>query len=149
MAKAKKTEKAAETKAESVPAAEAPAKAPKGAKAKAAPKAAAAKSAAPATSTPMVDTGLAAQAAAKMLAARANGVTATANTNQKTTSTFKQMKDSLAKPHSSSVGNLLNSTSPEFKKTNQHGHKDKHQGHNQTFGSDASKAFVPRRTGGG
>ena len=98
----------------------------------------------------MVDTGFAAQSAAKMLAARANGTIGTANTNQKETSTFKQMKESLAKPHASSVGNLLNSTSPnELKKSNQHGHKNKQQGHNQTFGSDASKAFVPRRTGGG
>ena len=98
----------------------------------------------------MVDTGFAAQAAARMLAARANGVIGATNTNQKETSAFKQLKESLAKPHSTSVGNLLNSTSPsELKKSNQHGHKDRQQGHNQTFGSDASKAFVPRRTGGG
>ena len=146
MAKAKKTEKEVTPKADAAPAAKAPAKSAVKAKA-------AAKSAAPAvpSAPPMVDTRLAAQAAAKMLAARATGVVnTTSGGNKKETSTFKQMKESLANPHSTSVGNMLNNlASNDPKKSNQHSHSNRQQGHNQTFGSDASKAFVPRRTGGG
>jgi hypothetical protein len=66
---------------------------------------------------------------------------------RKETSAFKQLKQSLAKPHS--VGNLLNSTiSPAAKKSNAPFQGGRQVGHNQTFGSDASKNFVPRRTGG-
>ena len=37
---------------------------------------------------------------------------------------------------------------PKGKKSNLPLHGGKQVGHNQTFGSDASKNFVPRRTGG-
>ena len=114
------------------------------------PKAKAAAEPAAAPTAPMVDTNLAAQAAARMVGAKASGLSPmSSGADKKETSAFKQMKQSFTKPHSASVGNMLNSTiSSAAKKNNtpfQHG---KQVGHNQTFGSDASKNFVPRRTGG-
>ena len=136
MAKAKKSETAPK----------APAKA---SAAKPASKAAA-KSKPAAPGTPMVDTNLAAQTAARMIGAKASGMSSTASGGEKKeTSAFKQMKQALAKPHAASVGNLLNSTlSPGAKKSNLPFHGGKQVGHNQTFGSDASRNLVPRRTGG-
>ena len=99
---------------------------------------------------PMVDTQLAAQAAARMVTARATGMGPTQRSGeQKETSTFKQLKESFSKPHGAGVGNILNSTTSEAaRKGNLPHHGGKQKGHNQTFGSDASKNFVPRRTGG-
>lgn len=116
--------------------------------AKAAPTAKAAKPAGPAV--PMVNTSLAAEAAARMVTAKAAGVNPAAPAGEKKeTAAFKQLKQSFAKPHAASVGNVLNSTiSPAAKKSNMPFQGGKQVGHNQTFGSDASKNFVPRRTGG-
>ncbi len=60
---------------------------------------------------------------------------------------FKSLKDSLSKPHKSSLSSMLNKGGlPEGRKMG--GATQKQVGHNQTFGSDSSRAFVPRRTGG-
>ena len=97
---------------------------------------------------PLVNTSFAAEAAARMIGAKAGGGNApSSGEGRKETSTFKQLKQSLAKPHS--VGNLLNSTfSPGTHKSNLPFHGGKQVGHNQTFGADANSKFVPRRTGG-
>jgi hypothetical protein len=129
--------------------------APKKSAAKSGAKSKSAKPAAP-TAAPMVDTAFAAQAAARMLTAKAGGITSSAAPSstapageKKETSAFKQMKQSMTKPHAAGVGNILNSTiSPAAKKGNLPFHGGRQVGHNQTFGSDASKNFVPRRTGG-
>ena len=101
--------------------------------------------------TPMVDTQLAAQAAARMLTAKATGMSSAAPMgDRKETSAFKQLKQSFNKPHAAGMGNILNnSASGAAKKANMPFQGGKPvTSHNQTFGADASKNFVPRRTGG-
>ena len=63
---------------------------------------------------------------------------------------FKQLKQSFTRQHAAGMGNILNnSASGAAKKANMPflGGKPV-TSHNQTFGADASKNFVPRRTGG-
>ena len=145
MAKAKKKDSET-TEAAAPKAAAAPAK--KAAKSPAKTKAAA-KPAGPAAS-PMVNTTLAAESAARMIGAKATGFGSSGNAgDKKETSAFKQMKQSMSKPHGASVGNMLNSTTSQAaKKTSLPFQGGKQVGHNQTFGADVSKNFVPRRTGG-
>lgn len=102
---------------------------------------------------PAIDTNLAASAAAAMLASRANqpaAQPADASAAQKETSTFKQLKENLSKPHSQALGNLLDKTAaPGAKKSNlPFAQQGKQVGRNQTFGADVNRAGVPRRTGG-
>lgn len=107
------------------------------------------KSAAKASSgTPLVDTSLAAQAAAKMLLARATAGTPHAQPPQDESSSFKQLKESIQKPHLHGTGNLLNNNAPTAAKRSNLPFGNKQVGHNQTFGADVNKAGVPRRTGG-
>lgn len=96
--------------------------------------------------TPLVDTSLAAEAAAKMVANRA----ALAAAGKSQSLEFKQLKDSLAKPHLQSLGSMLNSTG-EQKKTGLPSAfgANKQVGHNQTFGADVNRKNIPRRTSGG
>jgi len=140
MAKAKKPSAASET-----PAAE---NAKKPAAKKPAAKKAAASKAQPMGSS-MIDTGLAAQTAARLIAAKKSGSSPSSTEGKKETSTFKQLRESMTKGHSSSVNSILNSSMPpDAKKSNLPFQGGKQVGHNQTFGSDASKNFVPRRTSG-
>lgn len=135
MAKAKKTESTPDT-------------APKATPKKAVAKKAAPKPAAP-NASPLIDTNLAAQNAARMLTARASGSAPSSQEGKKETSTFKQMKESFAKPHAASMNSLLNNTvSPGAKKSAQPFAGGKQVGHNQTFGADVTRTGVPRRTGG-
>lgn len=98
-----------------------------------------------AAGTPMVDTGLAAQAAARMLAAKAKLGGAEVAAGNKETSTFKQLKESLNKPASSLAANVLGNTfGPQ--KSNLPTHTQGQVYHNQTQGS--SRVNVPRRTAG-
>jgi RNA polymerase primary sigma factor len=100
-------------------------------------------------SMPMIDTNLAAESAAKMLLARpeeaATGGQAPAPA-EKESSTFKNMKEQLAKPKPAGLGNLFGPTGGEKKFGNQ-GFSNQQKGHNQTFGG-INKAGVPRRTNG-
>jgi hypothetical protein len=95
--------------------------------------------------SPLIDTSLAASAAARMLAAgfpsKADGGKA-----RQESSMFKQLKAGLNKPHSAAMSNVLD-------KSNIHDATKQHQfskqvGHNQTFGTDATRSGVPRRTPG-
>lgn len=101
---------------------------------------------------PMIDTGLAAQAAARMLLARSSG--AAAATRQASAAGesegFKQLKNNLGKPHPQAMEALLNNTAPPgSKRSNLPIPGGRNQvGHNQTFSADVSRAGVPRRTGG-
>jgi hypothetical protein len=113
------------------------------------PKASAGKKAkpVPATGSPLIDTGLAAQSAARLVIARPS---APADPAKKQTAAFRQLKDSMAKGHNSSVQSILNnSMPPSARKSSTPFNGGKQVGHNQTFGADASRNFVPRRTGGG
>lgn len=97
--------------------------------------------------SPLVDTSLAAQTAAKMLLARAAGG-GDAGAPRAETSTFKNLKESVQKPHLQGMNNLLNSTAPPAAKRSNTPFGQKQVGHNQTFGADVNRAGVPRRTGG-
>jgi hypothetical protein len=95
----------------------------------------------------MIDTSLAAQAAAQMLAAGLNKPAPAASTAPKQESAmFKQLKAGLNKPHSATMTNLLDkSHGPEPTKTHP---QLKQVGRNQTFGADVTRSGVPRRTPG-
>lgn len=82
-----------------------------------------------------------------MLLARASGAGPAAGSKSES-STFKDLKESVNKPHLQGMNNLLNSTgTPVSKRSNTpFGHKQ--VGHNQTFGADVNRSGVPRRTGG-
>ena len=159
--------------------ADAPKKKPAGPKAAAAPKtAAAAKPAAtkvvktttksrakkkPATTAaptghPMVDTGLAAQVAARALATRAKlGAAVGGQMPQqqqpaasaqpaRESGSFKQLKENLNKPTGASLGNVLGNA-PGSSKSNLPMHGRNESFHSQTQGA-GPKFNVPRRTGG-
>jgi hypothetical protein len=108
----------------------------------------------PATSAaggqPLVDTGLAAQNAAKLLVAglptKAAG---SAGGPKSESSLFKSLKQGLAKPHLSGLDSVLDkSGGPNTQRPNLPFGGKKQTGHNQTFGADVNKAGVPRRTPG-
>jgi hypothetical protein len=114
--------------------------------AKEAPKAAAkpAKSGASLVGMPMIDTNLAAQSAAQMLIARSKGGGGVSQGG----SMIEQIKSDMNKGHGSTVAGVLDKGGPLNKRPNQTSNPMNQRGHNQTFGSDASRANVPRRTPG-
>ena len=104
------------------------------------------KKSAPATApsvAPLIDTSLAAEAAAKMIA---NKALLDASNLEKESGNFKQLKDSINKSSSAGIGNLLGSN-PSQKKSNLPFGGGKQVGHNQTIGG-FDRRNVPRRTGG-
>jgi hypothetical protein len=149
MAKAKKPESKSDTKPEAVAASKAPAKAA-AAKKKSAPAKTSSPAAAP--GMPLIDTSLAAENAAKQLVAgvslKSTGSPATGSRPE--SSMFKQLKSGLNKPHAAAMNNLLDKThGPTAQKSGQSfGPGSKQVGHNQTFGADANRTGVPRRTSG-
>jgi hypothetical protein len=107
------------------------------------------KSSAPA-GAPLVDTNLAAQAAAKRVVAGVGPASVAGSAPVSESSTFKHLKDSLNKPHVSGLENVLDKTAaPGQKRPNLPFNGGKQTGRNQTFGADVNRAGVPRRTGGG
>jgi hypothetical protein len=133
MAKARK-EKTAPASTESKPAApKAPAKSKKPTK-----------PAGPAA--PMIDTSLAAQAAAKMVANR--DLLSPRGTGEKRQSgSFKQLKEQMLKPTTQGPGGILQPKDARKKFNPILGGRNQ-VGHNQTFGADVNRTGVPRRTGG-
>ena len=104
----------------------------------------------PAPATPLIDTSLAAQAAAKMVAHRdvlAAAGGASADTAGRESSTFKQLKQGLNKPASQGPASFLQNTAPQ-KKLNLPFAGRNQVGRNQTFGADVNRTGVPRRTPG-
>ena len=100
---------------------------------------------------PVFDTNLAAQSAARMLMARKKGlVSAEPTAPAAGSSAFKQLKESLAKPHISGMDDMLNTTAPSEsrKSSTPFAQQDNQRGHNQTFGADVARSGVPRRTAG-
>lgn len=102
--------------------------------------------AAAAGSVPMIDTDLAAQTAAAMLLNRPATEGAAQTEPGKESSTFKNLKDQLAKPKPAALANLFGTTGDQ-KKASGHFNLNQQKGHNQTFGG-LNKAGVPRRTNG-
>jgi hypothetical protein len=99
---------------------------------------------------PLVDTNLAAQSAAKRLAAGfSSGIAGGAPVAP--SAAFKHMKEAVNKPHIAGLDSILDKTAPSGPgKTNQPSHSfNKQTGRNQTFGADVNRTGVPRRTGGG
>jgi hypothetical protein len=132
MAKAKASEKTGST----------PKKSP-AAKAK---KPAAKKGNAPAaTGVRQIDTNLAAQSAASMLRNRDMLSDAPQQAGKAETSTFKNLKEQIAKPKSAALANIMG-THGEQKKGASH-FMNQQRGHNQTQGG-FNKTGVPRRTNG-
>jgi len=143
MAKAKTTQSAP---AQSTPAAGAAKKKTPGAK-----------SAAP-TGAPLVDTNLAAAAAAKRVAAglapamgaAAGAVAAGSAAPVRESATFKHLKDSMNKSSTTGLAGILDKTAgPAQKHSTTPFHGGKQLGRNQVFGADVNRSGVPRRTGGG
>ncbi len=98
-----------------------------------------------------VDTNLAAESAARLLAARVStrAPSETAPTHQES-SMFKQLKGGLSKPAGQAMSNLLDKHGgPAHKKSPLPFAGPQQIGRNQTFGADVNRAGVPRRTGGG
>ncbi len=122
------------------------------AKSETAPKKKTAKSKpAAASQAPMINTSLAAESAAKMVgagfASAAGAPSATGE--QKESASFKHLKDSINKPSSNVMSNLLDKTGGlNQKKSNLPFTGGKQVGRNQTFGADVNRSGVPRRTGG-
>lgn len=157
------TKKAAEPKKEQTTKAKATTKAPARADAgdAATKKKAPAKPAAgqpSAAGVPLIDTSLAAAAAANMVMNRAMlgnaGASEAAPSHEpagekRESSAFKQLKQNLNKPSLGGTGGILGQP-PGGKKGNlPFGGGHRQVGRNQTFGADATRSGVPRRTSGG
>jgi hypothetical protein len=101
--------------------------------------------------SPMIDTGLAAESAAKRVAAGMTVATSSTTAGPAHESaSFKNLKDSLNKPASAGLAGILDKTAgPGQKKPNLPFQSGKHVGRNQVFGADVNRSGVPRRTGGG
>jgi len=115
-------------------------------KAPALDKAASAKPTSNAGGISMPDTTFAVQDTAAMFGKGVAGSSA----GKKETSTFKQMKEGLNHQANHSIGKLLDKTGSQSGKKSglPFDHSRGQVGHNQTFGSDAIRTGVPRRTGG-
>lgn len=62
---------------------------------------------------------------------------------------FRNLKESLAKPHAQAIGGLLDKLTPTGQKRSSLPFgASKQVGHNQTFGADVSRRNIPRRTNG-
>ncbi len=115
-----------------------------------------AKKTAPAIGDPaiFVDTHLAAESAARLLAAgvstKAASDASVAGPAHQESSMFKQLKGGLSKPAGQAMSNLLDKHGgPAQKKSSVPFGGPQQIGRNQTFGADVNRAGVPRRTGGG
>ena len=100
-------------------------------------------------SSPLVDTNLAAEAAARRVTAGFGPAKTTSNLPVTESASFKQMKDSLSKPTAGLAGILDKTSGPAQKQSNAPFHGGKQTGRNQVFGADVNRTGVPRRTGGG
>jgi len=97
-----------------------------------------------------VDTKLAAESAARLLAAGVSTKPAPDAQPRTESSLFKQLKSGLANPAGQTMSNLLDKHGDSsHKKSAMPFGKGPQMGRNQTFGADVNRAGVPRRTGGG
>jgi hypothetical protein len=95
---------------------------------------------------PIINTSLAAQNAARLVANR-DVIEESKEGNQTESSSFRQLKESLNKPHSQAPAAFLQNTAPHKKLNLPFGGLNQ-VGKGQTFGADVNRAGVPRRTGG-
>ena len=94
---------------------------------------------------PLIDTNLAASAAAALVGRKVslNGPAAP----KQESAAFKQLKQNVSKPHVQGLSNILDTTD-QNKKPNVPFGGGKQVAHNQTFGADVTRSGVPRRTPG-
>jgi len=105
-----------------------------------------AKKPAASSGTPLIDTGLAAQTAARLVAHRDELANArTAGTEESTA--FKQLKESINKPAAHGPASFLQNSASKKKAGSPFSGLNQ-VGRNQTFGADVNRSGVPRRTGG-
>jgi hypothetical protein len=96
-----------------------------------------------------IDTSVAANVAAAMIAGKV-APSSSANASsvpKKESAAFKQLKAGLNKPSAGALGGVFGNVNQQKKSHLPHG-GGKQVGHNQTFGSDAARTGVPRRTPG-
>ena len=93
-----------------------------------------------------IDTALAANAAAAMVAGNVS-LPATGGQPKKDSAAFKQLKAGLNKPSAGALGGAFAVQSGKKKAITPLG-GPKQVGHNQTFGADVNRTGVPRRTPG-
>ena len=97
---------------------------------------------------PTIDTAVAANAAAALVGHKFSSASSAAPAGAKKESgTFKQLKAGLNKPSAGAMGGAFAIPSQQ-KKSNLPFAGGKQVGHNQTFGADATRTGVPRRTPG-
>jgi hypothetical protein len=99
--------------------------------------------------SPLVDTNLAAEAAAKRVVAGFGPAKTGSTTPVVQSAAFKHMKESLSKPTAGLAGILDKTSGNTQKQSNTPFHGGKQTGRNQVFGADVNRTGVPRRTGGG
>jgi hypothetical protein len=102
-----------------------------------------------AAAAPLVDTNLAAQAAAKRVVAGLGPAKIGSTVPMTQTASFKHMKESLSKPSAGLAGILDKTAGPQQRQPNTPFSGGKQTGRNQVFGADVNRTGVPRRTGGG
>ena len=99
---------------------------------------------------PLVDTNLAAEAAAKRVAAGLGPARFASDAPAPQSASFKHMKESLSNPAAGGLAGILDKTAgPSQRQPNTPFHGGKQTGRNQVFGADVNRTGVPRRTGGG
>jgi hypothetical protein len=96
---------------------------------------------------PLVDTNLAANAAAALVGNKVAPPAPAANAPKKESAAFKQLKAGLNKPSAGALGGAFAPVNQK-KKSNQPFGGGQQRGHNQTYGADATRSGVPRRTAG-
>ena len=105
-----------------------------------------AKKPAASSGTPLIDTGLAAQNAARLVAHR-DELKNVRTEGAEESSAFKQLKESINKPASQGPASFLQNSGSKKKSNSPFGGLNQ-VGRNQTFGADVNRSGVPRRTGG-
>ena len=99
-----------------------------------------------AAAAPLIDTSLAANAAAAMVGGKISLPSGQGGA-KKESAAFKQLKAGLNKPSAGALGGVFSNPAQQ-KKSHQPFGGGKQVGHNQTFGADATRTGVPRRTPG-
>jgi hypothetical protein len=96
---------------------------------------------------PLIDTNMAANAAAAFVGRKLN--VGAPLPKREESAGFKQMKEGLNKPHSQGLSNILETTNQNKKPGNMpNTHGGKQVAHHQTHSADVTRSGVPRRTPG-
>jgi hypothetical protein len=97
---------------------------------------------------PLVDTALAASAAAAFVGNRVPLNPAAASGPRKESASFKHLKESIARPHTQGLADILETSSTQKKANLPFSGGLRQVGRNQTYGADVTRTGVPRRNAG-